>query len=582
MKNRITKRILPALLSAEILAVCSMPSAAAVGLSGSGTAAAVGFSELTQVPGTEAFLEIPDGTYMATEENGDTYFRSYRYGDSIPYVMFHVQEMDGDTYYRSLDWSLRNNHADLKVTEAPHEVSVGNRRMVQFGYSYGLSGYTVSDTRLYTEIGGKTYAFASKEIPEIEYVLGDMLFEVAGSLEVEGEEKNAVLSGGGIDTLVLPAQGRETVQPAGSTPLPETVYRITPMVDADTGLTMARCYAPENYEVSHELNIINVGVNTPVQMQITAHAPGELFPALIYHSAHSYVDNETIMNGQSFREPEGSLNASAVTFNYTVRDASGYCDMLLDMIMDGDFNTKVVSVTGPDAEQAKILKEKEKEEKKKFEALMKATIPGTYTTGTDYSYKLDYVEKIYSLMLPEGENGAPEEYYFIADVLLAVAESEIDSAFMGNKVESYYRSWGPKNIWVMICTRESFEENLEMFRNFEANTRVSDEFGLWIESMGLELVRALQIIEEGGYVDLDEIYDRSSREHLTDSSYSVPDAWSDYVYDQNDYITSNGDHVKMGTEYDHVYEDSNGNVFGTNSAEIPAGMRELTPTQIGR
>ena len=61
-----------------------------------------------------------------------------------------------------------------------------------------------------------------------------------------------------------------------------------------------------------------------------------------------------------------------------------------------------------------------------------------------------------------------------------------------------------------------------------------------------------------------------------DTSYS-DERFTDYIFSQNDYTLSNGDHVKIPTSYDYVYADDNGNVYVTNSTDQPAGTTQLYP-----
>ena len=62
-----------------------------------------------------------------------------------------------------------------------------------------------------------------------------------------------------------------------------------------------------------------------------------------------------------------------------------------------------------------------------------------------------------------------------------------------------------------------------------------------------------------------------------DSSY-MADQVSDYILGQNDYTLSNGDHVKVPTSYDYVYEGDDGNVYVSESSfDQPAGSTQLYP-----
>ena len=554
------------------------------------------FAQHTVVPDTDVTLDIPDGTYMATEENGDTYFYSFQYGESIPYVMFNINEMTGDQYYAAFDGMMKDKYADLEVTEEPHEVTVGGRRMVQFGYTYAVSGFACLDTRLYTEIDGKVYAFGSKEIPEIGYEIGDMLYEVAASLQVEGEIPETKGGNGGKDDIILPGGKTETEpeptedgtqEEPGSIEVSELVsYKTTPIVDADLGYTMARCYAPADYTVSNAVNVLNVGITTPVQIALSAVSPDGSV-TLVYQSAQSFEDDEVTVGGQNFREEDGSQNLSMLTINLYKRDASGFCDLLVGSLLAEGVQAEVAAIAGPDEELKAVIDEESEKATAEAKELMSGLIGGgMFTTNTDMAVYFDFCEKTYSVMLPD-EAGEETEYYILVDALTSYTESLVETnagGFTGGLTVSstnIYRTWGPKSVWLMLCPKESFEENEEIFRSFMANTRVSDEFLLWLDNLSLELVRIRQVIMEGGYGDYGQAVTDTAKEYLTGDTYSASDAWSDVIYDNNDYVTSDGSHVKMGTEYDYVYEDDKGNIYGTDTQFVPESWTQLTPTQIG-
>ena len=364
-----------------------------------------------------------------------------------------------------------------------------------------------------------------------------------------------------------------------------TSYTLTPIIDEDLGYTMARCYAPSDYLVTSSINILNVGISTPVQVVLSAVSPDGSV-AFLYRSAQSFTDNEFTVNGQTFRSADGEQNYNELTINLYERDASDYCDLMVSTLLEEGSEAEAVSVTGPDDELQAFLDEESEKETAQMKALMSDMIGGMFVTGTDFEYYFDYCEKTYSVTLPD-ETGTEREYCLVVVALLSYMESLVETnagGFTGGLTLSstdIYRTWGPKNMWFMLCPEDTFEENYGIFENFMANTGVSDEFLLWLDNLGLELVRIRQIIMEGGYGDYGQAVTDTAGKYLTDDTYTSADAWSDAIYENNDYVTSGGSHVKMGTEYDYVYEDDKGNVYGTNTRFVPESWTQLTPTQIG-
>ena len=52
--------------------------------------------------------------------------------------------------------------------------------------------------------------------------------------------------------------------------------------------------------------------------------------------------------------------------------------------------------------------------------------------------------------------------------------------------------------------------------------------------------------------------------------------WSDYIYDRNEYTTTDGSTIKVGTEYDTVYQNGSDFYFGS-AGSAPFGWEQLTP-----
>ena len=63
------------------------------------------------------------------------------------------------------------------------------------------------------------------------------------------------------------------------------------------------------------------------------------------------------------------------------------------------------------------------------------------------------------------------------------------------------------------------------------------------------------------------------------SAYTSDDwanEWSDYIYDRNEYTTTDGSTIKVGTEFDTVYQNGDEFYFGSQGS-APFGWEQLTP-----
>ena len=193
-----------------------------------------------------------------------------------------------------------------------------------------------------------------------------------------------------------------TQEEPGSIEVSELVsYKTTPIVDADLGYTMARCYAPADYTVSNAVNVLNVGITTPVQIALSAVSPDGSV-TLVYQSAQSFEDDEMTVGGQNFREEDGSQNLSMLTINLYKRDASGFCDLLVGSLLAEGVQAEVAAIAGPDEELKAVIDEKSEKATAEAKELMSGLIGGgMFTTNTDMAVYFDFCEKTYSVMLPD-------------------------------------------------------------------------------------------------------------------------------------------------------------------------------------
>ena len=139
-------------------------------------------------------------------------------------------------------------------------------------------------------------------------------------------------------------------------------------------------------------------------------------------------------------------------------------------------------------------------------------------------------------------------------------------------------AWDSPGCYFMLTPEEEFETNKDIFNQFGSNTTVSDQF-----TKALANVRN-QITQSGSqnYSSMSDItgecQSSMSSSMGSEDTYTTTDQFSDYIFDQNDYTLSNGDHVKVPTSYDYVYEGTDGNVYVSDSSfDQPGGSTQLYP-----
>ena len=135
-------------------------------------------------------ITVPDGKTAVFK--GDEYYIYAMKDGSIPYVMVRVYNCDSEeTFISDFTRYMQKQYKDLKVSSEAEEKTVGGRRCWEIDYAYRVSGYDVTDRRIVTTVGERTYMFASKEVESLGLTIGDMLEQVIAGCEFLSEEAAA-------------------------------------------------------------------------------------------------------------------------------------------------------------------------------------------------------------------------------------------------------------------------------------------------------------------------------------------------------------------------------------------------------
>ena len=576
-------------------------------------------------------------------QGSDGFYYLYPYYEGIPYVMFGSYQFPEEDFYEAFTEMMESSYEDLQVLVEPVSLVLEGREWKAFRYAYGVSGFTVIDTRLYTAREDMVYLFGSKEVPELGYTLGTLLFEVAASLKLEGEEapvpagqdtgeKTPEAEGGLVvgktdSSAQIGAVGGSTggsfIDAAGffgsSTEPPATPgkssgsgktrdsilktaamaepapmsYKPTTIVDSDTKMPMGRIYAPSDYQVAATSSWFFSGISTPVSVEYDAFSlAGDVFFG--YVSGVTYEDDEAWFNGQLIRDEEGTYNPSNMSYTYRYREAGDFCDFYKDRLLQGNVDAILLEDAPVSAEEQANLNQMTKQIRDAQEKSLREI-------GSDLKVEDAAVTegcRLYSLTLQDPATGKTVPYYMVIQAIVQMIQTSSSFVYgdggnhsdyeifgfpmqtSGFSTRMVYRSWGPMSLYFALIPQERMNEIYPVYLEFMKNTGVSDQFYLYRNTLSSSLYLAM--LRETSSIDYADIAVDTAKNYKDEpSTYTDEEAFSDYIFDNNDYVTSSGDHVKVSTSYDYVYEDEQGNIWGTNSAETPAGMTQLTPSQIG-
>lgn len=351
---------------------------------------------------------------------------------------------------------------------------------------------------------------------------------------------------------------------------PVQEYKTTDITDPATGLKVARAYAPVGYIIDGQ-TIWNgkwQSLTAPAQVYLTAMSQ-DGNTVMGYYSPVCYEQIlEYSQNGYSLMEhQDGAFDSQTLIPMLTFMTADTYCDYMAQTILPGQ-QLEFCS-------QEEITREVQNLMDTRADELYQQSCQ--LLQGTGYNVDGAYVgaaQREYRVFL----NGYP--FKFIISSVTEGTQLSYSEEFAYNMgtVNQTMIAWDSPGCYFMLTPEEECETNKDIFNQFGSNTTVSDQF-----IQALANVRN-QITQSGSqnYSSMSDItgecQSSMSSSMGSEDTYTTTDQFSDYIFDQNDYTLSNGDHVKVPSSYDYVYEGTDGNVYVSDSGfDQPGGSTQLDP-----
>lgn len=360
--------------------------------------------------------------------------------------------------------------------------------------------------------------------------------------------------GGNAVTAAPRATAAPQAQPdAGARPMAFTVTELS-----EGGMVVGRCTAPEGYSITSKATCSVTGQSTgnPWLLRLMAQSPDKLVN-LGYFSARDYVDDGS---GQS-----GVFSYDYYTPLKPYMTAAQFCDDHLYAML-GDLKT--VELLEDDAYPAlqPLLQQRASTLLQTYRGLL----TGTGVTADRAEVSLS--RRRYRVVTQSGL----EYSYCVAAATQGVwFTASLPGPYVD--INNQYILWGAPCVYSMLCPAYLWEEQGAAFDTFVENTSVSDQF----LAANQKLSNALWDIITGRGINEADRYseDVMRRETAAGDDYD-DERFTDYLFDQNDYTLSSGDHVKVPTAYDYVFEGADGNVYYSNSlSDQPGGSTQLYPNR---
>lgn len=361
--------------------------------------------------------------------------------------------------------------------------------------------------------------------------------------------------GGIVGNIGNDAKNNNTNGDAANSADPDAVvsYTLTSIVDQETNETVARCYAPSDYTIEHQIMWWGDGKwqspASPVQVQIQASSADMMYQMaymsnVVYTYSESYAQN-------GWYEP-GSLYYNTYVM-LTPMYASGYADFIISSLVT---NTDITieaeeEVTAEQEEELNRLAQQVYDYNSDDNGLV--NLDGVACTASDrtYSFQLEGID-------------------YRAKVVTMTCINQFTSKPGAGFSDTYY-TWSAPYTYVYMTPTDAFEKGLDSFDLFLLNTKVSDGFSIAVNNLSTQLIAQISNGTQSAQTPGD--YFKSEMEKHPDT-YDT-ESFCDYILSQNAYETSDGSTIKLPNIYDYVYEGDDGKIYAGNTADQPAGSTRL-------
>lgn len=343
-----------------------------------------------------------------------------------------------------------------------------------------------------------------------------------------------------------------------------TFMRVSRLTDSGLNMVVGRITAPDDWQVSEQVQWSSYG-NYPGMTQLSAVSPdGQRSFQLI--STMSYYQTDSIFNSLG----ENETDPTTYRIHRQYRTAEQFVEMMLSSI--GCTGAQKLSSSSIDSQSLSALKSTAEQHAGETGYSLVQSLANLGMSANLVGYESTVVDNRYAVTTQSGQT----EYIEVFTLVWAYQTSWVvqNSSITVNEIY-----WCVPFTYIFTAESEQALTSMQNeFLTFVSNSSVSPEFYYLVEQYRayIENLLAQQLtnqIQAATEIQSQLMNDYSSS---SDTNDRVTDMWSDYIYDRDDYTTSDGSTIKVPTYYDHVYETDSGDIYVTNdSLNVPTDWQEL-------
>ena len=343
-----------------------------------------------------------------------------------------------------------------------------------------------------------------------------------------------------------------------------TFMRVSRLTDSGLNMVVGQMTAPDDWQVSEQVQWSSYG-NYPGMTQLSAVSPDGLRSFQLI-STMSYFQTDSIFSSLG----ENETDPTTYRIHRQYRTAEQFVEMMLSGI--GCTGAQKLSSSSIDSQSLSALKSTAEQHAYQTGYSLVQSLANLGMSANLVGYESTVVDNRYAVTTQSGQT----EYIEVFTLVWAYQTSWVvqNSSITVNEIY-----WCVPFMYISTAESEqALASTQNEFLTFVSNSQISPEFYYlvrqyrsYIENqLAQQLTNQIQAATEIQSQLMDG-YGSSS-----DTNDRVTEMWSDYIYDRDDYTTSDGSTVKVPTYYDHVYETDSGDIYVTNdSLNVPSDWQEL-------
>ena len=331
------------------------------------------------------------------------------------------------------------------------------------------------------------------------------------------------------------------------------------------GCAVGRTMIPEGWSISvQDLGLGSESASCPNAVFMTAVSP-DGSASMAFLSRREFSQKYYNAGGYEASSADDEYEYSSLSHNLNYRNADASCDLMQNILYGDASFTKDRGLTD---EEARLMSETDEEYYNMISGILSA-LPGI---GQLIDTEFTVSRRSYS-------DGHDDYTLFCSSCGYQVQTNT-------SVLQTSTILWAMPFVYALKTDSASHEAYQEAFDVFCSSTAVSDEYEAMRNQNAEYIFEQMAKARNGGsympdYTGSSDYGGNAESTIEAGETYTALDGWDDVIKDQSDYTTGSGEHVKVPTYFDHVYEGSDGSIYATNSFDVPYDSTELFPTQIG-